>query len=291
MMGRVDQNDLFDTRRNFKKAGTSSDAAEAAAPKASYWRERVLQTLTGGAMTPDEIAAAVGADILTIRPRCSELLNAGMIEPTGARRPTPRGRSADVLQLVKANPSKRTDARRHKIRDRKNDLYETPPQATRALLRTMHLPPQVWEPACGPGAIVRVMRDAGHICHATDLVDYGCPDSQAGIDFLMETTAPCDTIVTNPPFKMGDAFVRKGLQLCTNVIILNRLSYMEGAGRSDIMEHLARVYVGIERLPMMHREGWDGPKVKTGAMQFAWFVFTRAKPKETITKRISWREG
>lgn len=94
-----DQGDLFNTSRNFKKPGTSSDAARAAEPRAHIWRKRVLDALLVRPMTPDEIAAALGADILTVRPRCSELLKAGQIDITGERRPTPRGRNADVLRI------------------------------------------------------------------------------------------------------------------------------------------------------------------------------------------------
>ena len=187
---------------------------------------------------------------------------------------------------------KRGDTNRHALKDRKDDLYETPPEATRALMRAVCLPKNIWEPACGPGAIVSVLRAAKHRVVATDLVDYGCPDSQAGVDFLMEYRAAegCDTIVSNFPYKLNDEFVRHGLSLCSVVICLSRLSYLEGAKRSDIIDgHLSRVLVGIERLPMMHRDGWDGPKVKSGAMQFAWFVFTRQRPRQTILERISWR--
>lgn len=186
----------------------------------------------------------------------------------------------------------RGDAYRHALKDRKNDLYETPPAATHALMRAVNLPQTVWEPCCGPGAIVQVIRASGRRCIATDLVDYACADSISGVDFLMESKAPegCNTILTNPPYKLADQCVRHGLTLCDVVIVLCRLSYLEGAGRSDIIDgHLSRIFVGTERLPMMHRSGWEGPKVKAGAMQFAWFVFTRQRPLQTILERISWR--
>lgn len=89
----------IETERNFKRAGTSSDAAAEAAKKAPYWRGKVLETLRHAQLTADEIAAQLGADILTIRPRCSELFASGLIEPSGLRRKTPRGRTADVWRL------------------------------------------------------------------------------------------------------------------------------------------------------------------------------------------------
>lgn len=93
--------DLFTyaTEQAFKKRGTSSDAAAAAAGKASYWRARVLEAIRHQPGTADEIAARLGADILSIRPRTTELLNQGLIETTGERRPTPRGRTADVWRV------------------------------------------------------------------------------------------------------------------------------------------------------------------------------------------------
>lgn len=75
---------------------------------------------------------------------------------------------------------------RHALSVRKDDLYETPEVATRALLSVEKFSGTIWEPACGPGAIVRVLREEGHRVYATDLVDYECPDSESRIDFLME---------------------------------------------------------------------------------------------------------
>ena len=103
---------------------------------------------------------------------------------------------------------------RHRLADRKDDLYETPAPAVYTLLRNeVTLGQRIWEPACGPGAIVSILRDHGKEVVATDLVDYGCPDSQGNIDFLMEHKAPegVQSIVTNPPFKLADEFVRHGL--------------------------------------------------------------------------------
>ena len=176
------------------------------------------------------------------------------------------------------------------LKERKDDCYQTPPEATHALLRCEPLPHRILEPCCGPGAIVKVLRDTGHFVIAQDLVDYGCPDSSHSIDFLMEFRPPeADAIVTNPPFKLAADFIRKGLDMCPLVIILQRLMFLEGQSRSDIIDgHLSRVHVFRNRLPTMHRNGWDGPK--TGSMvPYAWFIFTREKkPGPILMDRISW---
>jgi len=179
------------------------------------------------------------------------------------------------------------------LKDRKDDCYETPVEATQALLKCEHIPKYIWEPACGSGAIVKVLRAAGHVVYATDLVDYGCPRSQSRIDFLMERDGnfAADAIITNPPFKNGADFVRKGLELCHKVIVLQRMAFIEGSGRSDIIDSgmLARIHVFRNRLPMMHRLGWSGPKLSGGMACYAWFVFDRNHKGATTIDRISWK--
>ena len=175
---------------------------------------------------------------------------------------------------------------------RKDDLYETPPEAVRALLEVERLPEgAVWEPACGPGSIVRVLRAAGHRVYATDLVDYGLDDSESGVDFLMEREPGfyVGAIVTNPPFKLAEQFVCHALTLCPHVIMLLRLAFLESERRRSILDGglLARVHVFRNRLPMMHRAGWNGPRASS-ATPFAWFVWDRQHQGPTEIRRISW---
>ena len=185
-----------------------------------------------------------------------------------------------------------TGNKRAPLKDRKDDLYETPAVAVEALLRYESLPHHIWEPACGPGAIASVLRAAGHRVLATDLVNYESPDQNAwGRDFLMEFESPTgvQAIVTNPPFKLCGEFVEHGLSLCGKVIVLLRLAFLESEKRTPILDNgtLARIHVFRKRLPMMHRADWEGRKANSG-MAFAWFVFDRNHHGPTTIDRISW---
>ena len=177
--------------------------------------------------------------------------------------------------------------------ERKDDLYETPGVAVRALVRSEPLPRGIWEPCCGSGNIVKVLRDRGHSVWATDLVDYGCPDSEARLDFLMVSRnymPSVDAIVTNPPFKLAANFVAHALTLgIPKVIMLLRLAFLESERRCDILDSgkLARVHVFRKRIPMMHRAGWEGRKANSG-MAFAWFVWDLNHRGPTELHRISW---
>ena len=190
--------------------------------------------------------------------------------------------------------------KRDLLANRGNDLYQSPPEAVKALLAVEKIPHRVWEPACGPGAIVKVLRSRGHDVLATDLVDYLSPDQDySGVDFLIPGIAEsyhgagCDAraIVTNPPFKNAHEFVSRSLQLAPYVAMLLRLAFLESEKRRDIIDNscLARVHVFRKRLPMMHRDGWEGRTANSG-MAFAWFVWERGHCGPTQLRRVSWEE-
>lgn len=185
-----------------------------------------------------------------------------------------------------------TGSLRAPLSERGNDLYETPSVAVDALLRVEDIPSVVWEPACGPGSIVRVLRSSGRSVYATDLVDYTSPDQdEHGWDFLMEQQLPLgvQAIVTNPPFKIADTFVAHALTLCPKVVMLLRLAFLESERRRPILDtgDLARVHVFRKRLPMMYRAGWEGKKGNC-AMAFAWFVWERGHEGPAELRRLSW---
>lgn len=190
-----------------------------------------------------------------------------------------------------------TGNKRHAIADRGHDLYQTPREAVLALLGVERIAHRVWEPACGPGAIASVLREKGHDVLATDLVDYESPHQNAGgVDFLTPGTAEAfndggRVIVTNPPFKDAHTFVGRALYFAPYVAMLLRLAFLESERRRDILDQscLARVHVFRKRLPMMHREGWDGPK-SSSATAFAWFIWERTYKGPPQLHRVSWED-
>ena len=171
------------------------------------------------------------------------------------------------------------------LQDRGNDVYETPPDAVEALLRVESLPGHIWEPCCGSGRIVEVLRARQYRVTASDLV-------ADRIDFLMEWRAPdgVGAIITNPPYKNADAFVRHGLALVPTVVMLLRLNFLESRRRSDILDggQLARVHVFADRLPRMHRADWAGRRASS-TTAFAWFVWQRGRAGPITLDRIRCR--
>jgi hypothetical protein len=185
---------------------------------------------------------------------------------------------------------------RHPLTERGHDLYETPPEAVQALLRVERIPHCVWECCAGKGAIVRVLRDAGHAVIASDLIDYGFPLHFVA-EFLAMAAAPVGTeaIFTNVPFKLAARCAAKALELCPRVYMLMRLAFYEAGElnnkrldrhlRALVLDggKLARIHVFRLRLPMMHRDQWAGKKANSG---MAWDA-NHSGP--TTIDRIDWR--
>ena len=94
--------DFYPNRAGYKAAGTSHDAANAIEGKgrAATLRAAVLAFYATHAGTADECAAALGESILSIRPRCSELLAKGRLYRTGERRKSSEGCGQNVLALA-----------------------------------------------------------------------------------------------------------------------------------------------------------------------------------------------
>jgi hypothetical protein len=183
-----------------------------------------------------------------------------------------------------------TGVAKHPYAERGHDLYETPAPATYALLSEEKFTGTIWEPANGRGAISRVLRATGHRVVCTDLIDYGVEDAKSGVDFLKQESAPkgVKAIITNPPFRLADDFVRHALELVPRVAMLLRLAALCGIGRTDIMDgaQLARVYPFANRLPMMHRDGRDGDRTESSAIDYAWFLWDREHRGRATLRRI-----
>jgi hypothetical protein len=120
------------------------------------------------------------------------------------------------------------------------------------------------------------MEQAGYEVISTDLVDrgYGTPR----VDFLMESKALAPNIVTNPPFKMGEAFARHAVSLASGkVAFLCRIQFLEGLTRRELfrLSPLARVWVFSWRLPISRGEVKPEAERQGSMATYAWFVWER----------------
>lgn len=166
------------------------------------------------------------------------------------------------------------------------DFYATPAWCVRALLADVHIPDGLWlDPCAGEGAIIEA---SGHeYWHAIELREE-CRDKLVSVcprtaieDFIaMPNPVPSDyrAIVTNPPYSLAEAFVRKSIQIAPVVAMLLRLNWLGSQSRAAFLRaNPPSVYV-LPRRPSFTGGGTD-------ATEYAWFVW-RNKWDSSPTVRV-----
>jgi hypothetical protein len=162
------------------------------------------------------------------------------------------------------------------------DYFPTPAWATHALIENEIFDGEVWESACGNGAMSRVLEQASRSVISSDLYDRGYGDT--GVDFL-ETTRRADNIVTNPPYNAAEGFVRTGIaQAKQKFALLLRLAFLEGANRANTIFSEcppSRVWVFSERITFYPA---GAVQQGSGTTAYAWFVWDKNAPNGTELK-------
>lgn len=170
-----------------------------------------------------------------------------------------------------------------------DDYYATPPRAIDDLLSKVSLNKDVWECACGGGALSDKLIELGYNVVATDIKDRGAKKFDKIYDFLAEDTKQvnCD-IVTNPPYKLATDFVTKALNTVTEgnkVCYFLKIQFLEGTKRYEkLYKHneLKHVLVYSRRITTAKNGEFDKYQSST-ALCHAWFVWEKGyKGKPTI---------
>src|SRR5947207_535952 len=114
------------------------------------------------------------------------------------------------------------------------DFFPTPAWATYALIENEPFRADIWEAACGDGAMSEVLKEIGSV-ESSDLYDRGY--GETGHDFLA-TARRATNIITNPPYHSAEGFVATALrQAESKFALLLRLAFLEGANRSRSIFH------------------------------------------------------
>ncbi len=161
------------------------------------------------------------------------------------------------------------------------DFYPTPAWCTEALLRVESFQGTIHEPACGDGAISKVLEDAKYSVLSSDLYHRGF--GLSGVDFLRSTLAwksedeEVKNIITNPPYALAEKFVLRALSLAKyKVAFLLRLAFLESTTRHKSIfssQPPTRVWIFSERVTM-YPTGVQ--TAGSGTTAYAWFVWESA---------------
>lgn len=154
------------------------------------------------------------------------------------------------------------------------DFYPSPPDVTQALMSHLQLPPgtKVWEPACGDGAMSKVMLENGLDVESTDLRHSGY--GRGGINFLQTDPLDYDPqwIITNPPFNVADRFISHAMKFTPNLALLLKSQFWHAARR----ESLFRQHPPSEILALTWRPAFlEAERGSSPLMDVIWCIWRR----------------
>lgn len=171
-----------------------------------------------------------------------------------------------------------------------NELYQTEPWATRALLHHRPLAGfRVWEACAGNHLMADVLREHGASVVTSDIATY-IRQHDCIFDFFSDVPSPfgdVQAIVTNPPYGKGNRlaaeFARKALQRCPGVIALLLTAKFDfGKTRFDLFRDNPRFAF---KIALTDRIQWF-PGETGGTEDHAWFVWGPVGAKHT--PRLIW---
>ena len=159
-----------------------------------------------------------------------------------------------------------------------NDYYPTPPPITEALLRREAFPGRVADPCAGAGHIIQALKTFHYRTWSNEPYDHGTefrPDRRQ--DFLKIKKLPptVRSIVTNPPYRLAEEFIRKALSLGVEKHAwLLRIQFLESVTRYPLFhDHPPRRVRLFSRRVQVSEMGLDNPV--GGMIMFAWFIWER----------------
>lgn len=209
--------------------------------------------------------------------------------------------------MTRAKPTTR---RRKTVRHKRHphDWYVEPSWAVEAIIpvlapmlrrwfdRILGSRPSIWDPCCGKGTTPITFRKAGFEAYGTDLVDRGAPRSVfddtlwlGTLDFFSTDNRVRQldrmSIISNPPYKRTEEFVRRALQLTRNVVaVVVPLNFLCSGGRFALFmeEHPPLQLVFLSDRPSMppgDKIEEMGDKAFTGGtIDYVWIIWDNHRP-------------
>jgi len=179
----------------------------------------------------------------------------------------------------------------------KENYYATDPQAVSIFLDKMVedeviLNNSLWEVSCGGGHISSVLENRGYSVKSSDIVDRGFKGTEI-INFL--TIKPKDInwngdIITNPPFKFAENFVRQAFNILKDgnkLFLFLKIQFLESKARKSLFNKypLKYIYVYSERQRTAKNGDFD-KYINGNTLCFAWFIWEKGFKGDTILRWI-----
>jgi hypothetical protein len=145
------------------------------------------------------------------------------------------------------------------------DAYQTPEWCVRVL--SLHLPiksgSRVWEPACGEGKIVAVLKHAGYQVVGTDIINRA--------NFFTAEMPRLDAVISNPPYSSATEFIEHALQVSQRVVaMLLRTDFDHAKTRAHLF---AAHRAFAKKIALTQRIVWFDKPGAAPSYNHSWFVW------------------
>lgn len=176
-----------------------------------------------------------------------------------------------------------------------NDFYATPPLAVRHLLEVEKFSRDVWEPACGMNHIADILSENGYSVRRSDIVKMVDDPGIEIIDFLEYDGKWHGDIVTNPPFRHANEFVRKALDVVdegARVAMFLKIQFLEGVRRYGIFrdDPPKTIYVASQRYGCSETGEFNADGNAVSAICYCWYVWQKGFRGDPVVKWINVKE-
>lgn len=179
----------------------------------------------------------------------------------------------------------------------KEDFYATDPNALVLFLEKLNednirLNKQIWECACGQGHLSKVLEKNGFTVLSTDLKYRGY--GKGDFNFL-DKCLPIEEdfwkgdILTNPPFKLAERFVERGMNLLkqgNKLFLFLKIQFLEGQKRKLLFKKYPPKYVYCYSSRQLCCKDGEFEKYTATTQFYAWYVWESGFKGDTIIRWI-----
>ena len=167
-----------------------------------------------------------------------------------------------------------------------NDLYCTNPKTLELLLQYETFDNNIWECCNGLSHLSNYLISNGYSVRKSDIDNYNQTDVEI-IDFLQTTDVWKGDIITNPPYKDAESFVRKALSICDGKVVMNlKINFLATQKRKQLFTDLPPKTIYILSKRYSCAKDGEFEKFNNGAIDYCWIVWEKGYEGETKIKWI-----
>lgn len=160
-----------------------------------------------------------------------------------------------------------------------NDFYATNPHAldiALPILKAVGMDNNLWECACGMGHLSNKLIENGFSVKSMDLIDRGY--GETNVDFLKCNERFNGDIITNPPFKLAEDFVKKGFELIEphrKVILFLKVQFLESKSRKQLFKKYPLKHLLVYSERQQCAKDADFEHLNATTQCYCWYVFEK----------------